>query len=531
MLGETVGEGWIAVSSPHFVVYTNAEVARGREIVASLERFRAVFAQLSPEIELKSPAPTKILAFRDRASYARYKTEPDRQGAQILGQFLSHPDGNYLTLDAGTQLVSGFAVIYHEYVHYFVRHNFPGVPLWFNEGLAEYYSTFEIDERQVQVGRPVERHLGWLQRHSELELDTVLGASESSGRRHGDRQAGRFYAVSWALVHYLLSGEAEHLDRAADFFLRLRDRQPVTDAFEEAFGLRIGQLEDELLRYIRAGDLPEATISLKHLPAPGLRARTLPPEDVFFHLGDLLAHMGRDAEAEQHFQRALDHRGDHAETHAGLAMVREMQNRFEEAEILFRDAVELGSGSALTYLLYGRHLLRRVFAAPETATDAVDVSEIRLRYGDGARSQLTRAVAIDPDYGEGWALLGHAHGAPGGNPVAGLRAVGRARELLPGRMDLVTLEIQLNLKLQRLDLAEDLVENVLAPQAEPETVISARQEITRYRLLEASRKAFEDNDVDAGLDYFDQAVSAATDPGLREAMEAQLQALKKRWEQ
>lgn len=526
-----LAEDWSVVSSPHFTVYTNAEVARGGEIVASLERFRAVFAQLSPEIELSSPSPTTILAFRDAESYAPYKTVADRQGARILGQFLSHPDGNYLTLDAGTRLVSGFAVIYHEYVHYFVRHNFPGVPLWFNEGLAEYYSTFSIDDEHVRVGLPVDRHLDWLRHHSELELDEVLTATSSSGRRHEAQQAGRFYAVSWALVHYLLSAETDRLDRAADFFLRLRDGEDAAEAFEDAFDQRLGALEDDLVRYVRSGELPSARVPLARLPRTEIRAWAAPPEEVLFRLGDLLAHMGRDASAERHFQLALDHRGDHADTHAGLALVREMQNRFEEAALLFADAVELGSSNALTYLLYGRHLLRRLGTAPSPGSSPEEAAALRRALAGGARGQLLRAVELDPDYGEAWALLARAHRGPGGEPELGLRAVARARELLPGRMDLVTLEVQLNLELSRLDRAEALVETVLATQADDELVAKAREMVERRRLLEAARGAFEHGDPEAGLDYFDRAISATSDPRLREAMERQLAALRTRWSQ
>ncbi len=524
-----LAEGWTELASPHFTVYTNADVARGGEIVASLERFRAVFAQLSPEIELTSPAPTKILAFRDAELYAPYKTIPDRRGARILGQFLSHPDGNYLTLDAGTQLVSAFAVIYHEYVHYFVRSNFPGIPLWFNEGLAEYYSTFVINEGQVQVGLPVDRHLAWLNHHSELELNQVLASSDSSGRGHDGQQAGRFYAVSWALVHYLLSAEPENLDKTVDFFLRLRDGQSATEAFEDAFELRVSELEDRLARYVRSDELPAATIPLARLPRPKVRAREVPPEDVLFHLGDLLAHMGRDAEAERHFQLALDHHGDHADTHAGLAMVRERQNRFEEASLLFSDAVELGSDSALTYLLFGRHQLRRSSTSLGPVAGDSEAAAMRLRFAEGARRQLSHAVSLDPDYGEAWALLSYAQVAPGGDAELALSASARARELLPGRMDLVSLEVRIYLKLGRLDSAEALVDTVLESQADAEIVTRARQEIARYRLLEASRQAFAGDDVDAGLAYFDQAISATSDPDLRELMETQLAAMKERW--
>ncbi len=510
-----LGEGWAAVSSPHFTVYTNADPKRGEEIAESLERFRAVFAQLSPELELRSPAPTKILAFRNAESYAAYKTTPDGNSSRILGQFLSHPDGNYITLDAGTRLVGSFTVIYHEYVHYFVRHNFPGIPRWFNEGLAEYYSTFTTDGEQAFVGKPVERHVRWLQHNSELALDQILTVTGSASG-HRDGQAGRFYAVSWALVHYLLSGDAERLDRAADFFLRLRVGEDAEDAFEASFDIRLSELEKQLSRYVASSEMPSAAISLSRLPSPKITVRAVTPEDMLFHLGDLLAHMRRERAAEQHFQLALDHWSDHPDTHTGLALVRDLQSRFEEAELFHRDAIALGSVNPLTHLLYGRHLLMRVSGSQEPE---------RTRLAEQARLQLDRVVEIDPDFGEGWALLARAHLVGDAASTAGLRALGKARKLLPGRMDVVETEVQQLLRLERFTEAESLVEGVLAIFAPPAMVDRTREAIARHRLLHAAKEAFDKKEYESGLDYYDRAISATSDLEQKAQMEAQLVAM------
>ncbi len=514
------GEGWLEVASQHFTVYTNAGQDRGVEITASLERFRAVFAQLSPEIDLRSPAPTKILAFRNGESYAPYKTSPDRLSSRILGQFLSHPDGNYLTLDAGTRLVGAFTVIYHEYVHYFVRHNFAGIPRWFNEGLAEYYSTFTTDGESAHVGQAVERHVRWLQQHSELDLASVLTADEGTKGGHSEQQTGRFYAVSWALVHYLLSGDSERLDRAADFFLRLRSGESAEVAFEEAFELRLSSLQKDLQAYIASGELPSASIPLSRLPTARVKVREMVPEDMLFHLGDLLAHSGREQAAEQHFQLALDHWGDHPETHAGLAFVRDLQNRFEEAELFYRDAVSLGSKDPLTYLLYGRHLMIRASAT---------VMEERAQLADQAIQQLKRVVEIDATFGEGWALLGRAYLVGSEEILAGLEAIRRARLLLPERVDVVESEVRLLLRLKRFDAAEILVEDVLAFLASFDVVAEARETVLRHRMIQASVDAFERNEIEAGLSYFDRAISATSDLAQREKMEAQLLAMQERF--
>ena len=50
---------------------------------------------------------------------------------------------NYVTftMEEGIEQLD---IVYHEYVHLVVNNNITNVPLWFNEGLAEYYRTFQI---------------------------------------------------------------------------------------------------------------------------------------------------------------------------------------------------------------------------------------------------------------------------------------------------------------------------------------------------------------------------------------------------
>lgn len=345
---------WHVVESAHFEILSNADPERSAEIASGLEAFRAVLAHLGPALELRSPAPSTIVAFRNTESFAPFKTRPDRDGARILGQFLNHPDGNYLTLDAGSRQVGAFAVIYHEYVHFFVRHNFVGVPLWFHEGLAEYYSTFRLDGEVAVVGEAVPRHLRWLRTHGDFDLAEVLAADHRSERYHEADKVGAFYGVSWLLVHYLLSGEEQRLERVADLFLLLEAGADPEKAFEEVFEVRISTLEQELRNYAAKAhgaqlELPSARIPLSSLPRTAVAGfRPSPPAQTLFVLGDLLAHMGRADSAESYFHAALERNPRHVDTPAGLAFVREQQGRVQEAELLYREAVELGSTRAMT---------------------------------------------------------------------------------------------------------------------------------------------------------------------------------------
>lgn len=517
-----VEEEWLRIESGDLTVLTNAEAERGVEIASALQRFRSVFARLAPAIELNSPAPTTLLAFRDHQSYAPFKTVADRGSSRILGQFISQNDGNYLTLNAGTELVSSLAVIHHEYVHYFVRHNFHGVPLWFNEGLAEYYSTFTSEDEAVLIGGAVDRHLTWLKKHGDFSLSEILSADTKSDNYHAPGKVGGFYALSWLMAHYLLSGDSDRLEQAADFFTLLQEGEEATGAFEDAFEIRLSTLEDELRQYVVEGDFTAVRIPLADLPAVGsLQVRRLPPADANFHLGDLLSHIGRRADAEAHFQRALDLHTDHADSLAGMAFLRDLSNRLEEAEILYQESLQQGSVRPQTLLSYGRHLLHlhQVTLPTEQAT--------RQDLAEKAQWALEQAIELKGDYGEAWFLLGIFHGGPTGKPQEGIRALEKAHALLPSRLDVVAQLAQSYARVGRRGAAQGLIEGLLRPRGEVEMVARVEDEVERLLLLKAAQEALERKDHETALDLFDQAISFTRDVDLRRQLEARLLEMQK----
>ncbi len=350
-------EAWVVVATPHFVLYSDAGEERAQEIASSLETFRAVFARLAPELELRSPTPTRILAFRDADTFAPYKTLADQGEAKVLGQFLSYRDGNYLTVNSDPRYLGAFAVIFHEYVHYLVRYNFPQVPRWFNEGLAEYYSTFAVEGDGAVVGRPVERHVRWLAQN-EPGLREVLSRPQRLEETAEADRDGRFYAVSWGLVHYLLSGGRAASEALAELLVPAAAGEDPVDIFERALGARLEEVERRLQTYLLAPRLPVAALPLGELPAIGaVEVRPASPAKVLATLGGLLTRIGRESAAERQVDLALRYDSRLPEALAELALLRDRQDRRAEASVLYREATTDNPDDARVWLLYGRHQL------------------------------------------------------------------------------------------------------------------------------------------------------------------------------
>ena len=123
------------------------------------------------------------------------------------------------------------SVVYHEYLHDVLHRNYPGLPLWLHEGMAQLYSG------------PLEEHARWLQKNRLLPVSELFSMDVHSKDYHEGERRGIFYAQTWALAHYLLIG-----DRRERTLRYLQD--PSDETFRAAFG---GDLDAELLAYVRRG--------------------------------------------------------------------------------------------------------------------------------------------------------------------------------------------------------------------------------------------------------------------------------------
>ncbi|MEM7048850.1 MAG: tetratricopeptide repeat protein [Acidobacteriota bacterium] len=503
--------GWSEVSSSDFALLTNASPERGRDLLLRLERFRSLFARLSPDLELDSAVPLRILAFRDAEAYAPYKNGSDGGGLRIMGQFIRSRDGAFITLDADPGRRGALSAVYHEAVHDLVAHNFPAVPRWLDEGLAEYYGAFEERAGFARVGSPVERHLDWLQSETDLDLPAVLSVADRRdlhGAGGARRRVGRFYAVSWALVHYLLS-QPEGTATLGDYLLRLLAGEDPNDALEESLGRSVAELEKDLVAYLQRREFASLVVAIEDLPVPAqVAVRAVDRSEVAVHLGDLLLLVGRRDLAAEHYDVALEGDPGNGEAWSGLAWIQDSQGSYEEAEVLHRKALEAGSREALTFVRLGRHR--------SVQKDA-----------DGARWAFAEAVARDPSFAEARALLGRSQGLPGGDPVAGIRHLKIAMVALPYRLDLAFDLVRLHLANGDPEAAERLLDGTLSRYGDAAKLDAARREVERTRQMLAYERALAAGDRSAALAAFDRAISVTDDSELKARMEAHLRALQR----
>jgi tetratricopeptide (TPR) repeat protein len=377
-------DNWVSVRSKNFFLIGNASEKEIRQVGARLEQFREALSHLFSKANFSSPVPTTVVVFKSDSAYRPFKSI-----ASSSGYFQPGLDVNYITLTTearGDQ--DQFSIIYHEYTHLFVNNNSGNVPAWFNEGLAEVYSTLSVtDEQKVVLGRPIASHVLLLRDKKMLPLKLLFQVDHQSPYYNERDKQSVFYAESWALMHNLVLGKnGERVPQVGKFIELMSANVPVEQAFQQAFGMDIERMEKELREYINNDRYP--IISGHFVNKLGvdtaMQSASLTEAEVQGYLGDLLLHSDR-AEAEGYLQKAIALDPDLAMAHASLGMLRVRQGKSSEARESLARAAAANSQNYLIHYYYAYALSR------EGANDAELLTSFAPGNVDKMRAELKKA--------------------------------------------------------------------------------------------------------------------------------------------
>jgi cytochrome c-type biogenesis protein CcmH/NrfG len=443
------GEKWITFETDGFRFISSASPRVTQEIARDLLRMRAAVGQVT-RLRVRTAEPTRVYIFPSARRFSAYREAAlNVMNENITGVFVTTGSGgNFILLQSDAD--SGVdRVVYHELTHQFVANTTAGLPLWFNEGMAEYYSTFRTVGEATHIGRPVEEHVRWLRDEKLIPLRELFATTHSSPIYNEGARAGAFYAQSWALVHYLMT-DPERRAQLGRFLNLLGGGKSVDEAFAGAFGMEFNALEQALRTYIRGVSFKYNSYALGDLATAALpEPAAMPHDEVLQQLGHLLAHSRTEnaAAAERFFKEALAENPANAAAHADLGRIYDLTGRTADADAAYEKAVQLGTNDAEVYLVAGRTLMTRA-ANPELYAKA--------------RSLFQRATEVDPKSSRAWAALGSTYMGSDGERAAGIAALEKSVELEPANDEASFYLAQLLVRESRYDDARKLAKAVLA---------------------------------------------------------------------
>ena len=504
-------DSWIEVRTANFTLFSNASEKNTRQVGADLERLRDALARLAPGLVLQSPNPTWIFVFKNADAFEPYQRL--YQGAPLVsgGYFLSVGQGNYVAVD-GNPRGNQTGIIYHEYFHYLARNNYGDLPLWLHEGLAEYYSTFKVTKDAAQIGLPIVEHVLWLRKNVWIPLAQLFTVEPGSPEYNETSRRGAFYAESWALAHYLLNGNPERHRQVLELLRLIKRGTPGKEAFQKVFGGDPTALEKELRLYVKSYVFPYNQVPIQPEANLAMEVRPMAWPDVLFRLGDLLANVGAEHQtaAEEHFRAALAAHPDYGPALGGLGFLAERAHHSQEARSWYEKAAKASPDDFVVQFRYARNLIEN--PGPDS-----------LR---AARAALTRVVKLRPDFGEGWASLGYTYQAEELIDDDAIRVLETAHRLLPSRMDVAHNLAVAYARTGHRQQAQELIERVLVPQADPDLVNNAREAVVDEDYRQAEDLVTREKLAEA-LPLLEQVRDATRQPERRRTLELRIDEIHK----
>jgi hypothetical protein len=245
-------ENWIEVSTQHFTVYCDGNEKQARHIADQFERMRAVFHVAFPEMKVDLSAPILVIAVKNAKDFRALEPEAylAKGALDLAGLFLRVPDKNYVLVRLDATGEHPYATVYHEYTHLLLSKTESWMPLWLDEGLAQFYENTEINEKGTVLGEATANQMDALKRRRLLPLTALFKVDRNSPYYHEEQKGSVFYAESWALTHLLEVRDAQrNLNEIRDYTTLLADNVDAVTAAERSFG-DLEQLQTALASYI-----------------------------------------------------------------------------------------------------------------------------------------------------------------------------------------------------------------------------------------------------------------------------------------
>lgn len=459
-------DDWRIVRSKNFKLIGNAGEKDIRQVAARLEQFREVFGSIFVNVKLNSPVPTNVIVFRSDDAFKPFKPKraDGKTDAMIGGYFLPGDEENYIAVPVGERPDLTYRVIFHEYVHFLLNASFgkSNIPPWFNEGVADYYSTFVVENDQdVKLGIFRQDYVDLLT-HTKLQpLETIFSVSNEQLAQQGEHSRGLFYAESWCLIHYLmLNGQKQGLNK---FLQAVINNTPPAQAFQEAFGINYPQMEKELVNYAAQNKFKFMNLHLKNKLAAddAMQAAPLADASADAYLGDLLYRLRRPEESASLLQKAVTLDDKESLAYTVLGMIKTRQENYRDAGGYLEKAVASDPQNSLALFYYAFNLSR------EYSGQAGFAKHYPPAVSEQIIAALKKSISLAPQFSKSYDLLAYMDIANNENLDEAMDSVMKTLSIQPGNVQFRLRLAQVYLRQGKIPearvIAESLVQTTDVP--------------------------------------------------------------------
>lgn len=241
----------LEIKSENIIFYGDVKPEDGERLVRNLEIYRSVILTLSKVENRPDRVPLRIYAFKNSKPLNKFIG-----GKGIAGLYTEGREGPmFLTVSKGGFKGNKWSsqVALHEYSHH-VLHALTkdNYPRWYDEGFANYLSTFDITDDIITIGAPKVNHGRAMKNGAWMSPEKVLSSIHRYPRT---RRIDKFYGQSWLYVHYL-QNTSELSSKLPVYLETLKTQKDPVQAFENSFGLTVKEFQKKVRLYWNKNSFP-----------------------------------------------------------------------------------------------------------------------------------------------------------------------------------------------------------------------------------------------------------------------------------
>lgn len=292
--GQRHASEWFRVESQHFIVYSDTSNDDVALLLNQLEKLDQMLRSYTKPF-LKATGNEPKLTFYYHDSPNDLDGLAANQPVNAIGLYSScntgvQGFGVHLTkLERLTKEVlptighnESLSYLFEAYTRHFIyRYTDVRAPTSFIDGLAQYFASARFSDTQMLVGRAplnISRYLHFLDEGHTYSLDykDVLEQNDTRGNAYGSADGVKleFAARSWLLTHYMLSSD-DNRKKLVTYLAAVYRDTPIPQAFEQAYGIKVDDLGNELWRY-RNTSVKVLQVDVPELPSAVMDFKTLP---------------------------------------------------------------------------------------------------------------------------------------------------------------------------------------------------------------------------------------------------------------
>lgn len=341
---------WIEVTTPHFTVISDAGEKQARHVAGQFERMQAVFHKILPAMQSDTGSPIVVLAVKNRRDFQALEPAAylSKNSLDLAGLFMQSSDRNYILVRLDAEGEHPFSTVYHEYTHYITR--YANLPVWLNEGIAEFYQNTDIDAHEIRFGQPSQNDIQLLRSENLLPLPTLFAVDHNSPYYHDEQKGSIFYSEAWALTYMLYFNDFNRKTAVMSNYLKaLSAGQTPLAAAVSTFG-DLKKLQSALSNEINQSSFHYLSLPMETSVDEGaFKVETLSSADADAYRAAVLVCNDRTDDAQKLIDSVLTANPGSALAHESEGMLHLRRQEIEEARKDYAQAAALHSNSFLAW--------------------------------------------------------------------------------------------------------------------------------------------------------------------------------------